>query len=143
MLCANGHSTIAGTKQCTTNGCEFYMDETAAPVKPIQAHHAPARVLTVCEQGINRSVTLASLLKFRGHDTISVGLDNNSAETLALLFDWAEVIALTAHSQEARIPAEYRAKVELFSVGPDIYPRPFNPELYRLLKQLLSESARV
>ena len=32
-------------------------------------------------------------------------------------------------------------KVQLWNIGPDIYPRPFNPELLAIVKQLMQQHA--
>lgn len=96
------------------------------------------KILCVCEQGNNRSVQIAHLLKYWAHDTIPIGLATTSQDTLKMLFDWADIIIRTEESQV--IPSEYQPKVRLCDVGPDTYPRPFNPELYVKVKAFLAEN---
>lgn len=97
------------------------------------------KILCVCDQGNNRSVTFAHLLKYKGYETLSAGLQTNSPETLELLFMWADFIIITAVDQV--IPAEFVPKVILMDVGPDTYPRPFNKELYSQAKWLINKWA--
>jgi CheY-like chemotaxis protein len=95
------------------------------------------RILVVCDQGVNRSVTLAHQLKYLGHDVLSAGLARNSQETLELLFDWAEKIITTEGCQS--IPEQHAAKTELWDIGPDYYPRPHNKALLRIVRRLIDE----
>lgn len=98
------------------------------------------KILTVCDQGNNRSVQFAHLLKYKykGSDTIPVGLSSHSKETLEMLFKWADVIILTDRVQ--KVPDEYKDKVKVWDVGEDRYPRPFNPELHQLARKLIEEN---
>lgn len=96
------------------------------------------KVLCVCDQGNNRSVQFAHLLKYMKHDTIPVGLSTTSYETLKMLFDWADVIICTDDTQV--IPSEYMHKYKLWNVGPDRFPRPFNHELLTIAKRFIAEN---
>lgn len=96
------------------------------------------RILCVCAHGNNRSVQFAHLLKYWGHDTIAIGLDTTTEETLEMLFKWADHIILTEAGQ--LIPDDYRSKVHMWNVGPDTYPRPFNPELHAKAKEFLEDN---
>lgn len=100
------------------------------------------KILCLCDHGNNRSVHFAHQLKYWDHDVIAAGLDKNSAVTLSMLYAWADVIIITAEFQREKLPKYYRddPKVKLFSVGPDIYPRPFNPILLELVKKILKEN---
>lgn len=99
------------------------------------------KILTICEQGNNRSVTFAHCLKYWKHDVIPVGVKTNSKETLDMLYKWADLIILTFKSLELHIPEEHKAKIKLFDVGEkDIYPRPFNKELHIIVKGFLDDN---
>lgn len=98
------------------------------------------KILTVCDQGINRSVQFAHLLKYLKHDTLPVGLKTTSAETLQMLYQWADVIILTEEKQLMEIPGDYHKKVKVWDVGPDNYPRPFNPELNAIARRFIKEN---
>lgn len=98
------------------------------------------KILTVCDQGNNRSVQFAHLLKYWKHDTIPAGLMTNSKETLEMLYKWADIIILTEDKQITDIPIEYRQKVKLFDVGEDNYPRPFNIDLNRRAREILENN---
>lgn len=93
------------------------------------------RLLTVCDQGNNRSITLAHQLKYLGHDVLSAGLQTNKDETLRMLYDWAERIITTDTTQV--IPDKFQSKVVLFDLGIDVYPRPFNTTLLQKVKWLI------
>ncbi len=93
------------------------------------------KILTLCDQGNNRSVQFAHLLKYWNNDTLSAGLKTTSVETLTMLYEWADIIILTEDVQV--IPDKYSEKALLLNVGPDTYPRPFNPMLHKKAKELL------
>jgi hypothetical protein len=92
------------------------------------------RILTLCERGLNRSVTAKYLLGF-DHEVIAAGLDLAPA-TLDMLYAWAERIVLLDARFAQGIPAD---KLLLCNVGPDHYPYHYNPELLACLRPLLSE----
>ena len=95
------------------------------------------KILVVCDQGNNRSVTIAHHLKYWGHDVISAGLTMNAQDTLELLVDWADRIILTDRTQAIVTNHEAGAKVQLWDVGPDVYPRPFNKQLLKKVRTLM------
>lgn len=98
-------------------------------------------ILTVCDQGNNRSVQFAHLLKYKykGSDAIAIGLKTTTEETLQMLYEWADVLILTEEKQLMNIPGAYHEKVKVWDVGEDRYPRPFNIELYEIAKQYIKE----
>lgn len=97
------------------------------------------KIVCVCDQGNNRSVQFASLLryKYKGAETLPIGINTTSKETQEMLFTWADYIIITHGTLWHRIPEEYKSKTKLFDVGPDRYPRPFNPVLYNLAKNII------
>ncbi len=97
------------------------------------------KILTVCDQGNNRAVQFAHLLKYKYKaDAIPVGLDTTSKETLDMLYTWADYIILTDKTQ--KVPGEYTSKVKLWDVGEDRYPRPFNPVLLVIAKKMIEDN---
>jgi predicted protein tyrosine phosphatase len=97
-------------------------------------------ILCVCEHGNNRSVTMAFLLKYvENFETLTAGLAYHSPETLKMLFEWADVITVPEDKLLPLIPVEYKNKVKFYNIGPDIYPRPFNKELFRIAKDLMEK----
>lgn len=90
------------------------------------------KILVVCDEGNNRSVTIAHHLKYWNHDVLSAGLNRNSEETLKMLSDWADRIITTDGSQYIN-----SNKVQLWDVGPDTYPRPFNKTLLSKVRALM------
>jgi predicted protein tyrosine phosphatase len=98
------------------------------------------KILCACAEGNNRSVTFAHILKYvKDFETLTVGLDYNSPETCEMMFKWADVIIVPERSLLDVIPDEYLSKVKFYDVGPDVYPRPHNPELYAKIKRLLEK----
>lgn len=95
------------------------------------------KILVLCDEGNNRSVTIAHQLKYWGHDVLTAGLETNSGDTLAMLYNWADRIIVTDKKQVSHPQAPVDA--QLWDVGPDVYPRPFNKELLRKVKQLMEE----
>jgi hypothetical protein len=89
------------------------------------------KILCVCEQGNNRSVHLAFVLRYKGYDAIPIGLKTSSKKTQNLLFKWADIIISTE-------PID-NPKVILFEVK-DEYPRPLNKDLLRLINQFVAEN---
>jgi predicted protein tyrosine phosphatase len=91
------------------------------------------KVLTVCERGLNRSVTAQYLLQRDQHEVISAGILTLSDETMQLLYDWADKVVLLDGRYRDQIPAE---KLVLWDVGPDIFDHHFNIDLVRILRTL-------
>src|SRR4051812_17963854 len=98
------------------------------------------KILVVCHQGNNRSVTIAHQLKYMGHDVLSVGTETNSKDTLRMLTAWADKIIMTEPGQKVPINSDEVAKVELWNIGEDKYPRPFNKQLLAIVKRLIAEN---
>lgn len=99
------------------------------------------KIVTVCEQGNNRSVHAAYIMRYKRkidgggcNDIIPIGIKTSSQELQKMLFDWAEWIILTDAQFKNLIPAEYSNKLKVWDVGQDRWPRPFNKELLGLLR---------
>lgn len=96
------------------------------------------KILVVCDHGNNRSVHFAHHLKYLDYDVLTAGLLKNSPDTLDMLYRWADTIITTAAYQH--IPDTYASKVTLWDVGKDTYPRPFNPELRQLVRDIIKNN---
>ena len=96
------------------------------------------RILVLCEKGVNRSVTIASHLKWWGHDVLSAGTETNSAGTLGMLIDWADRVIYTEANQLPLMVGN--DKFQLWDIGPDVYPRPFNKELLKKVRALMEQN---
>lgn len=94
----------------------------------------------MCDEGNSRSPTIASLLKYQParHDTLSVGVQTASEATLDMLGEWADLVVCTSPNQRLAFPGVDDDRIMVWPV-PDAFPRPFNPELRRLVLQLISE----
>jgi hypothetical protein len=93
------------------------------------------KILTVCEHGLNRSVTAKWMLQYRDHQVIAAGINNLSRATLSMLYDWADRVILLDKSLEARADVP-PAKLTVWDVGADTYPHHFNAELLAKLRRL-------
>jgi predicted protein tyrosine phosphatase len=98
------------------------------------------KILCCCSEGANRSVTLAHILRYApDFETMTVGLKYNSDATVMMMFEWADKILLVERWMITLVPKRYEHKVKIVDIGPDIYPRPYNPELYAKIKRLLEK----
>lgn len=98
------------------------------------------KILCTCAEGNNRAVTFAHIIKYvPGFETMTVGLEYNSPETLELMFRWADVIVVPDDTLLELIPDHHIGKIKFYDIGPDVYPRPHNPELYARIKGLLEK----
>lgn len=91
------------------------------------------KVLTVCEQGLNRSVTAKWLLQHHGHEVIAAGTANLSPETFDMLCKWAERIILLDRSLPFNDLDE--DKLIVWDVGADHYEHHYNRELVANLRR--------
>ena len=91
------------------------------------------KILTVCERGLHRSTTAQWLLQHEHPDAeiISAGCKTLSAETMQMLYDWADKVVLLDGRYRDAIPAD---KLVLWDVGPDIFEHHLNPDLVRILR---------
>jgi hypothetical protein len=97
------------------------------------------KILVVCDEGNNRSVTVAHHLKYWGHDVLTAGLKRNSMGTLNMLFDWADRVIYTEPDQFFTLSPSDQRKFQLWNLGPDTYPRPFNKDLLHKVRALMQE----
>jgi len=98
-----------------------------------------ARVLCVCQGGNSRSVHLAYLLKYQYHmDALACGYEGNTEDTLWMLCNWADKIAILQACMQNCIPLEFQQKVFVMDVGPDKYFLP-NHELLDLLDTMIRQ----
>lgn len=99
------------------------------------------KILCVCDEGVNRSVHIASVLQYLGHETIPVGVNRSSPETREMLADWCDAAIFTDASQHAAFPG-VTARAHVWPI-PDVYPRPFNKAQHEIVKRYIKEGAHV
>jgi predicted protein tyrosine phosphatase len=92
------------------------------------------KILTVCSQGLCRSVGLADVLKlhFEPVDVIPAGVRGNTQETLAMLGNWADWIIVMQAKYINKIPMNIDRrgdKLLVCDVGPDRYGNSHHREL--------------
>ena len=91
------------------------------------------KCLCVCQYGHSRSVALTRVLHRDKVEAAAVGRMTAPA-ALAVLAEWADVIAVLDRAFVAKLPAEHRHKVtDNFHVGPDVWSNPYSRELDALL----------
>lgn len=93
------------------------------------------RILCVCDHGSNRSVHVADQLRYRGHETIPVGVLHLSGETLAMLAEWADLVIFTNSVQRDLLPSVASQTWPL----PE-NPRPYNPDTLALVRAHIERS---
>jgi predicted protein tyrosine phosphatase len=105
------------------------------------------KILTVCQGGAVRSVSMKHLLYYlRGadapgggfHDAIPCGVESNTPETIAMLADWADriVVMQPAFAEHPSIK-QHSAKVLCYDVGPDHFGYAFHPALQESIIDIL------
>jgi len=101
------------------------------------------KILVLCDEGNNRSVMVAHHLKYWGHDVIPAGVKRNSPATLQMLSEWADKIIVTELRQipeiEATWSTNFTPKIDIWNIGPDNYPRPFNKDLLAIVRKLMDQ----
>lgn len=110
------------------------------------------RILIVCDEGINRSHTIKGQLQYWGHDILTVGLNRNDlSHTIPMLAEWAHLIIVTDKDQRPKLAKIFKDwnngvpdkklydKIQLWDIGEDKFPRPYNPELLSIVRKLIDE----
>lgn len=89
------------------------------------------KIITMCRQGLVRSVALADALKlhFEPVDVLSIGYFANTEPTKTMLFDWADFIICMESKYVGHIDIKYLPKLMICEVGPDTYGSSRNPGL--------------
>jgi hypothetical protein len=94
------------------------------------------KILCVCDRGHSRSPTIASLLRERGHDTLSCGVDKATFETRKMLSDWCELAIFTDAAQIPAFP-DLNGRAQVWPIA-DVYPRPYNKDLHALALRMIA-----
>ena len=81
------------------------------------------KIVTMCRQGLCRSVALADVLKlhFEPVDVIPIGHFGNTKETIMMLSDWADFIIVMEEHYRRYVDDENKHKTLICDVGPDTY----------------------
>jgi hypothetical protein len=90
------------------------------------------RILCVCDEGNSRSPTIASLLRYRDHETLSVGAGTSTDETRRMLTEWCDLAIFTNIQQQAAFPDLPDGRARVWPIA-DAYPRPFNSDLRKIV----------
>src|SRR5258708_3668154 len=110
------------------------------------------RCLTMCNGGNVRSVTLARMLRKRGHEAIAAGCDSDwSLGTIIMLTNWADVIYIMGDDSlrklHRRMDVAEVSTVQVgmieskisqqYKVGFDAWVVPQHPDLLRRLRDMV------
>lgn len=102
------------------------------------------KFLTICEGGMVRSVCCAIVLRTHQHDTLPASWRFTSAETMAMLMEWADYIVVMSQEisekmleKHPELMAKYAAKVRLLDVGEDVWGDPYHPELFGIVEDVV------
>ena len=100
------------------------------------------KILTVCNGGNCRSVTLASMIKQKGVEAIPIGVRTSSKETIKLLADWADTIVIVADGHvKGKFPNGYKNKLVYMYIGKDKWEQAMHPELVKRIKKALKKTS--
>ena len=105
------------------------------------------KILCLCEQGVNRSTTLATILKNRNikdgqavDDILVAGCLANTSETLKMLGGWADKVLVVDQLTADRVKGIIsNDKVILIDVGPDKWGYLHHGQLQNLICVKLAE----
>lgn len=94
-----------------------------------------------------RSVTLRFLFNYKyGQDALAIGWEPNTEATRRMLFEWADLIVVAEESFRELVPDEYREKVVIYDLGPDVWGMSLHPTLVprcdALIQRHLEASAK-
>lgn len=89
---------------------------------PKAVEGTPVKIVTMCRQGLVRSVALADVLKlhFRPVCVVPIGHAGNSTATKDMLFRWADRIVVMEDHYRKYVPDTFASKLLVCDVGPDV-----------------------
>lgn len=89
------------------------------------------KIVTMCRQGLVRSVALADVLKlhFEPVDVLPIGYFGNSEATKEMLFNWADFIIVMQEKYLKYIREADLPRTCVCDVGPDVYGNAQHPQL--------------
>lgn len=100
------------------------------------------KYLCCCQGGKVRSVGTKYVLNdfYKIKSVLTCGLENTDPDTLETLFQWADIIIVSATPEVAAlVPEQFQSKTVLFNVGPDTYHQYSNPKLQRQLQRFVAD----
>jgi hypothetical protein len=99
-----------------------------------------SKIVCLCQGGNSRSVALAYLLKYHYKvDALACGWEKNEANTLIMLYEWADVICILQKEFIIYVPEKFHGKVDIFDVGPDVWFNGLHPDLLNKLQEMMVE----
>ena len=97
------------------------------------------RILTVCQGGAVRSVSMKHILYYGGmrHDVVAVGVESNTPETIAMLAGWADAVICMQPVMALHPALKGHKMLMVCDVGEDTFGRAFHPELQKRILEWL------
>lgn len=96
------------------------------------------RFLVICEGGVVRSASLATVLRWDfQQDAVPLSGAKSGQEAIDLLSEWSEYIVVMWNPAVDRIEKKYAHKIRIFDIGPDVWGNPMDPKL----RQIVGEAA--
>ena len=96
-------------------------------------------LLCVCGKGNCRSVGTRFCLNKRGYtNVIAIGVTNTSMNTLAMLWNWADLILLAKPTHNVFFPISDKVYTK-FTIGEDKWGNPSNKELHKIVNEQLDK----
>lgn len=94
------------------------------------------KYLVICDGGNVRSHALAYKLKWVYHQqAIAIGRLNSTPETIEMMCEWADKIAIMQPHMAESVPEKYHDKIVVIDVGPDRWGVHVHPELNEMVTQ--------
>lgn len=98
------------------------------------------KFLTVCEGGVCRSVSLASILRWEfGQDAVPLSGSKSGQPVLDMLSQWSDYIVIMWTPAAERILKRYAYKIRFFDIGPDVWMNPLHKDLMNLVGKKCEE----
>ena len=97
------------------------------------------KILCVCGKGNCRSVGTRICLNNRGYaNVIAIGTTNTSMNTLAMLWNWADLILLAKPTHNVFFPLSDKVYTK-FTIGEDKWSNPYSKELHKIINEQLDK----
>lgn len=86
----------------------------------------------MCQRGVIRSVGLARRLRDKHSiNAIPAGWESMHADTLDMLYEWADWIVIVEPYMWEKIPKQFHGKTRLAPIGRDVWPHSGDPDLQK------------
>ena len=99
------------------------------------------KILTVCNGGNCRSVTLASMIKQDDVEAIPIGVRTSSKETFKYMTKWADYVVVVADIDvRNKLPKGSEHKLIYMDIGKDKWEQAMHPQLVSKIRKALQQT---